>query len=74
MKIKLQVQKVNKQILEGGQEIRNLGTHWGFKWILTDNFKFWIQSNIIILNSGYNLILYSLEKQFKSYDTKINYL
>ena len=24
-----------------------LGTHWGFKWILTD-FKFWIKSNIIL--------------------------
>ena len=25
-----------------------LGTHWGFKWILTEDFKLWIKSNIIL--------------------------
>ena len=24
-----------------------LDTHWGFRWILTEDFKFWIKSNII---------------------------
>ena len=25
-----------------------LGTDWGFKWILTEDFKFWIKSNITL--------------------------
>ena len=24
------------------------GSHWSFKWILTEDFKFWIKSNIIL--------------------------
>ena len=29
-------------------ELFKLGTHWGFNWIFTKSFKFWIKSNIIL--------------------------
>ena len=25
-----------------------LGTHWSFNWVLTEDFKFWLKSNIIL--------------------------
>ena len=41
----------------------NLDSYWGFKWILTEDFKFRIKPNMILTWSS-----------LKSRDTKINYL
>ena len=30
------------------KKLVKLDTHWGFKWILTEDFEFWIKSNIIL--------------------------
>ena len=28
--------------------LKNIDTRWGFRWILTEDFKFWVKSNIIL--------------------------
>ena len=38
--------------------MHELGTHWGLKWILTENFKFWIKSNIILTLEVVKILLY----------------
>ena len=35
-----------------------LGTHWGFNWILTEDFKFWIKSNTILTREVVKILLY----------------
>ena len=44
------VQKEEKICMLMGDfnNLLKLGTHWGFKWILTEDFKFWAKSNIIL--------------------------
>ena len=53
------------QVYFTDQKIKYIGfkldTHSGFKWILTEDFKFWIKANIILTSSS-----------LKFHGTKIN--